>query len=199
MSLKIPTCGPPCPHMKKNSATSSFYSGLTSFKSYLYVPPPLCTTPRTGKSSMSVQIARSVITCQCSRIPLSFHSLRAQTHVSLINNVLTNVQTMKADTGPLFSCSSPAIAIRLPVPPPPPPQCLDVWITEHPSCPYCKGNLNVVVPERTATANCTRRVTSFVAWSLTLFHDRPVRRREHTGDHVMPSPPTAMPSPAAVP
>lgn len=34
-------------------------------------------------------------------------------------------------------------------------QCLDVWIRGHPSCPYCKGDLNVIPQENNSSSETT--------------------------------------------
>ncbi|CAM9525505.1 unnamed protein product [Scytosiphon promiscuus] len=66
-------------------------------------------------------------------------------------------------------------------------QCLDVWIVGHPSCPYCKGDLNVLPPESIPPAEgpataFTRGVlsgsASFLTWPLTRFREYRDGRRQ---------------------
>ncbi|CAM9497789.1 unnamed protein product, partial [Hapterophycus canaliculatus] len=69
-------------------------------------------------------------------------------------------------------------------------QCLDVWIVGHPSCPYCKGDLNVLPQESTPRAETSATalvrsvlsdVAAFFTRPLTRFREYLERRRQQRG------------------
>ena len=91
-----------------------------------------------------------------------------------------HIRTRNPPPSPL-QCNSPAFCILAPNGTW---QCLDVWIVSHPSCPYCKEDLNILPPEcevnvrRDSARRYALHFVSIAEWPLEWFREHLVQGRE---------------------